>query len=200
MPFIQSLGVRTLEAMRRRKFTSYLWVLMGTIFFLLIANLSLFLRIIQLQEQVMLVLQPLQISRGLEVGAKAPDFKLKNTQGQVVSLNNILNNIHNNELLIVFSSTTCPACQKFWPILNKFAQTHPEVNVLMISRGSDDENKKMVIENNFDFPIIAWDEKIAQDYKVPGTPFLYLLSKEQKIIFAGFANEMEKLDAVNLAR
>jgi len=70
----------------------------------------------------------------------------------------------------------------------------------MISRGSDDENKKMVIENNFDFPIIAWDEKIAQDYKVPGTPFLYLLSKEQKIIFAGFANEMEKLDAVNLAR
>ncbi len=166
-----------------------LGLMLGTIFLLLLANLGLFLRMIALQARVLETLAPFQPLKGLETGAPAPMFSLNDLQDRVVSLGDL----DQRHVLLVFSSTTCPPCQEFWPVLQEFHQAHPELGLLMISRGTPAENRRMAKEQDFRFPVLKWDEGLASEYRVPGTPYLYLLGEDRTIQFAGFPDEMDEL-------
>lgn len=65
-----------------------LLMLMGIVILLMAANVGLFLRMNQLQREVLAALKPYQeLTRGpsgLEVGAPAPPFSLRNTEGESV--------------------------------------------------------------------------------------------------------------------
>jgi peroxiredoxin len=166
--------------------------MMGIIAVLFLANLGLYIRMNQLQIQVIEALQPFQPPKGLEIGTKAPTFRSNDLVNQEVSLNDFVG----GKVLLVFSSTTCSSCQQFWPTLTKFKQSHPNLNFLMISKGTPEESQGMIKAQNFDFPVIPWEESVADSYKVPGVPYFYVLDETQKIIFAGFGDELDKSDAV----
>ncbi len=63
----------------------------------------------------------------------------------------------------------------------------------MISRGTIEENRRIAEEQPFDFPILMWEDETAGDYQVPGTPYLYLISGDQKIAFSGFAKDLDRI-------
>jgi len=67
-----------------------LLTLMGVVILLMVANIGLFLRMNQLQREVLAAMKPYQeITRGpsgLEVETPAPPFSLRNTEGEMVSL------------------------------------------------------------------------------------------------------------------
>jgi peroxiredoxin len=169
--------------------TRLLGLMMGTIFLLLFANLGLFLRMTALQTRVLETLGPFQTLRGLEAGATAPGFSLKDLQDRVISLGDF----HEQPILLVFSSTSCPPCREFWPVLQEFHQGHPELGLVMVSRGTREENRRMAKEQAFRFPVLDWDDRLASAYKVPGTPYLYLIAEDRTIQFAGFPDEMDQL-------
>jgi methylamine dehydrogenase accessory protein MauD len=170
----------------------YLKLMMSSILLLMIANLGLFLRMNQLQGEVLAVLQPLQLPKGLDEGIQAPTLSLKSLQGQVVSLQDF----KGKEVLLVFSSTTCAACKKFWPTLKQFRQTHPTLDLIMVSRGAPEESQTMAQQENFDFPVLLWDDATAEAYKVPGTPYLVLVSDDQKVALAGFSNDLSRVESM----
>lgn len=162
---------------------------MGSILFLLLSNLGLYIKVKNLQAYVTDSLEP---PKGLEEGIEAPDFDLVNLHGQIITLSQ-----ETNDLLLVFSSPTCPACQSFWPYLNEFHKQNPNITIWMISKGTLEVNKEMASSEGFDFPILMWDDEVSIEYKVPGTPYLYYL-KDKKIVFSGFSDGLEYIkDVVN---
>lgn len=182
---------------QERRLEILLLLLMGIVILLMMANLGLFLRMNQLQGEVLAALAPLQMGatgqeKGLEVGTRAPNFALSDTAGQVVSLEAFAG----QEVLLAFSSTHCPGCIEAWPHLQAFSQREKDVQVVMVSRGSAQENRQLVTEQGFGFPVLAWDDAIARDYQVPGTPFFYVIDEEGVIVNAGFANTLEQMEAL----
>lgn len=174
-----------------RKTDVLLLLLMGIVILLLVANLSLFLRMNQLQEQVLQALEPLQRPKALEPATQAPSFSLPNMEGQPVSLEDYVG----QHVLLVFSSPSCAACNKMYPILKEFEQTHPEMAILMISRGSSEEHTQLVQEYGFAFPVLTWSEDVATAYQVPGVPWLYLIDAQGAIAHTEGFKSRDQLEA-----
>ena len=165
-------------------------MLMGIVILLMVAIIGLFIRMNQLQSQVLVALESLQAMKapqGLEIGTKAPDFTLPNPEGQVFSLKDFAD----KRVLLEFSSTRCPACKGLYPDLRAFSEQSRDVQLVMICGGSAEEVRQLAEE--FDFPILMWEESVAGDYLVPGTPFFYVIDGEGVIINKGFANTLEQL-------
>ncbi|MFQ6100842.1 MAG: redoxin domain-containing protein [Anaerolineae bacterium] len=172
-----------------------LLMLMGVVIPLMIAIVGLFVRMNQLQREVLAALEPLQGMRGpqgLEIGTEAPAFTLPDAAGQMVALGDFAG----QKLLLTFSSIQCPHCAEMYPHLKAFSQEADRIQVVMISRGSADENWQLVEEQGFGFPVLTWDDAVAQDYQVPGTPFFYVIDGEGVIANAGFAGTLEQLEAL----
>lgn len=143
----------------------------------------------QLQVQVLAALSggPGSVSAqelGLSAGTAAPDFTLPDLAGKPVALKDFTG----KTVLLVFSSTTCPACQRTYPHLKAFSAARPDIQVLMISRGTTAENQQMVAEQGFGFHVLSWDDAVAQRYAAPGTPFFYVINSEGTITAAGVTN------------
>lgn len=173
-----------------------LLILMGVVVILMVMNIGLFLRMNQLQSQVVQALAPFQgafqPTEGLAAGTQAPLFSLTDTGGQMVSLADFAG----EPLLLAFSSTTCPACQDKYPMVKEFNERHPDFAFLMISQGSAKENQALVQEQGFAFPVLGWTDEVAEAYQVPGTPHFYVI-EDGVIIYGGFAASVEELE--NLA-
>ena len=177
--------------------TVLLLMLMGIVILLMVAIIGLFLRMNQLQREMLAALAPLQAGAmgqelGLEVGTEAPDFILPDTAGQNVSLDDFAG----QQVLLAFSSTHCPACTEVWPHLKTFSEHERDVQVVIISRGSAEENLQLVAEQGFGFPVLIWEDAVAGEYQVPGTPFFYVIDEEGVITNASFANTLEQLEAL----
>jgi methylamine dehydrogenase accessory protein MauD len=176
--------------MRSSRTEKVVLVLVGVVILQLLTNLGLFLRMNQLQAQVLAALQPEQAGTGLPIGTVAPDFSLPDVDGREISLRGF----SGQDVVLVFSSVTCPACQSMYPSLREFALRHGQTTFVMISRGTEDENRRLVEEEGFAFPILVWDDQVAHAYQVPGTPFFYVINGEGIVKNAGFAGSLEELE------
>jgi len=177
--------------------TVLLLMLMGIVILLMVAIIGLFLRMNQLQREMLAALAPLQAGAmeqemGLEIGTQAPDFTLPDTSGSMVSLGDFAG----QKILLAFSSTHCSACKETYPHLRAFGESREDVQVVMISRGSPDENRQLVADQGFGLPVLIWEDAVAQDYRVPVVPFFYVVNEEGVVTNAGFANTLEQLKAL----
>lgn len=48
-------------------------------------------------------------------------------------------------------------------------------------------------EQGFSFPVLAWDDAVAEQYRVPGTPFFVVVDGQGVITGGGFANTQAEL-------
>jgi methylamine dehydrogenase accessory protein MauD len=181
--------------MERGRTDVLLLLLMGIILLLMVAIFGLFLRMNQLQREVLVALESMRQAQqpfGLPLGIKAPSFTLPDLSGQSVSIEAF----SGRKVLLVFASPRCPACRDMYPHLKAFAGKHPEVAVVMVSMGTEDENRQMVQGEGFEFPVLRGDEGVVAAYRVPGTPFFYLIGEDGIIARAGFASTLEQLEAL----
>ncbi len=170
-----------------------LLMLMGIVILLMLSIIGLFIRMNQLQNQVLAAMGPFQAVRvpeGLEVGTETPDFSLPDIEGRMVSLKDFTG----KKVMVVFSSVRCPACVELLPELKVFSEKHPEVQLVMISQGTEEENRRLVEGESLDFPVLAWEDTVARDYRVQGTPFFYVIDGKGVIINKGFANMLEQME------
>ena len=169
---------------------------------LMITNIALFLRVNELPQKVLESLVPMQSSLGLQSqigssaglapGMKSHPFSLPDMSGKAISLRDFTD----QKVLLAFFSTDCPICIKTYPSIRDFSEGRKDIQILMISRGSVEDNRRVIREQGFSFPVIAWDDSVAQDYQVPGTPFFYVINGEGVIVNAGFANSLDELNAL----
>jgi len=128
----------------------------------------------------------------LEVGAPAPDFSVKDTEG---ALFNLANEKGKKPVLLVFWSIFCEPCRLEMPIVQKAHDKYKDAGLVVLAVALDGEPLKnsivgFVKQEGYTFRILI-DEldakemfKVADPYGVAGTPTLYLVDKSGKVVLA----------------
>lgn len=173
-----------------------LLLLTSIVLLLLVVNVGLFFRMNHLQSQVLQALATRQRPEPLKPGTEAPIFQLNNIDQQPVSLSEY----RGNKVLIFFSSATCSVCQGTYPSVAQLHRTNPQIQVLMISYGTEEQNQLIIDENELTFPVLMWKDEVAKAYQISSVPFFYFLNEEGEIIEAGSARTLEELQQLTANR
>ncbi len=133
----------------------------------------------------------------LELGSKAPDFRLPDYDGHIHALEDHLGE---EGTLIIFICNHCPyvlhMIDKFSELSSKYIESG--INVIAISSNDVDaypedappEMKKFAEKHNFDFPYL-FDQKqdVAKNYHAACTPDIYLFDDSRKLVYRGQFDE-----------
>ena len=133
----------------------------------------------------------------LETGTKAPDFKLSGTDSQTYSLKE---KSAADLTLIAFFKISCPTCQFTFPFLEKLHKNYAGKGFTLwgISQNNQTENLQFASQYQISFPLLLDQNnyQISYAYGITVVPTLFLIDKNQEILFTGegFAKEdLEKL-------
>lgn len=112
---------------------------------------------------------------GLVEGELAPSFTLQCVNGDQVSLTDF----NGRSKLIVFSDPECAPCNALLPVLIEASAHAPDVQILFVSRGSLEANKKKFL----DLPdkvvvVVQQNWEISRRYATFGTPVAYFIDEE----------------------
>jgi peroxiredoxin len=112
---------------------------------------------------------------GLKAGTPAPDFRLPRLDGRG---DLSLSELRGRRVLLVFSSPGCDPCNILAPELEKLHREHPELELIMISKGEPKENRAKVKEHGLTFPIVLQQQwEISRRYAMFATPIGYLIGE-----------------------
>lgn len=120
---------------------------------------------------------------GLAQGTLAPDFRLPRLDGGELSLEQY----RGRKVLLVFSDPECGPCNLLAPQLESLARRTPDIQVIMVSRGDREANRRKVTEHGLTFPVVLqkrWE--ISRLYAMFATPIAYLID-EQGVIASNVA-------------
>lgn len=129
--------------------------------------------------------------RKMAIGNTAPELVLESTKTPNIKLSEIKNKYK----LVVFGSSWCPKCAAEIPKIKTYYQQWKkdyDMEVVFISLDTDAAKYETFVK---DFPWISscdfksWEGKNARDYYVFGTPTMYLLDKDQKILLKPMSPE-----------
>jgi len=129
----------------------------------------------------------------LPLGTSAPDFKLPDTTGKIVSLADFAGK---PALLVLFICNHCPFVKHLRAALAQLARDYQSRGVAIVGISSndvanypDDSPAKMVEEAKaagYTFPYL-YDESqaVAKAYRAACTPDIYLFDKDRKLAYRG---------------
>lgn len=125
----------------------------------------------------------------LKTGTKAPEFKLKDENGNTVQLKDFKGK--KNVVLIFYPGDDTPGCKKqLCAVRDDYSKFDKEdVVVFGINPQGAKSHKKFIEKYNFPFPLLVdKDKKVVKKYGAKGTLFtkrtVYGIDKEGKIVFA----------------
>jgi peroxiredoxin len=118
------------------------------------------------------------------IGQIAPDFQMKDDKGKLIRLRAI----QNKYVILYFYDVECEICEQVSPELMNFYRIIKDrgVDVIAVYVGKDKakwakyiEEKHLIVKNLMDA-----DNKSGyrEKYKIAGTPLIYLLDEDQKIV------------------
>jgi peroxiredoxin len=127
--------------------------------------------------------KPLTESRlnrdGLKAGTEAPNFTLPTLDGAELSLRDF----RGNRVLLVFSDPGCRPCMQIAPELEHIHRSARDLRVVMVSRGSVEDNRAKATELCLTFPVALqrhWE--ISRLYAMFATPIAYLIDEQGTIV------------------
>jgi len=116
---------------------------------------------------------------GLKAGTPAPEFKLPRLDGRGALS---LSELRGRRVLLVFTSPGCGPCDTLAPQLERFHHRHPEIELVMISKGEAQENRAKVKEHGLTFSIVLQQQwEISRRYALFATPIAYLVDEAGSI-------------------
>jgi len=117
-----------------------------------------------------------------EVGHPAPDFTLRNLQGNLEGLGD-----HKNKVIVLnFWATWCAPCLEEMPAFEKLYRKYRSqgLTVLAVSldKGDNSKVRDFVDTNNLTFPVLIDSDGIAEKlYPSFTIPFTYVIDKEGRV-------------------
>jgi peroxiredoxin len=112
---------------------------------------------------------------GLPAGTEAPNFVLPDLDGKAHGLVDY----RGKRVLLVFSDVSCGPCEAMSPDLVKLAEKQEgKIQVLMISRGDEGENRRKAEAFGYPFPVLlqkSWE--ISKQYGMFATPIGFLIDE-----------------------
>jgi peroxiredoxin len=117
-----------------------------------------------------------------EVGHPAPDFTLRNLQGNLAGLGDFKNQV----IVLNFWATWCAPCLEEMPAFEKLYRRYRSegLTVLAVSLDKGDTSKveKFVDTHNLSFPVLIDSDGIAEKlYPSFTIPFTYVIDKKGRV-------------------
>jgi peroxiredoxin len=113
---------------------------------------------------------------GLKAGTPAPEFRLPRLDGHG---DLALSDFRGRPILLVFSSPHCGPCNTLVPKLEKFHRKHPDLQLVMISRGEPGEKHAKAEEHRLTFPVVLQQQwEVSRQYAMFATPVAYLIDPD----------------------
>ena len=140
--------------------------------------------------------------RTMTAGTAAPDFVLRDVDGRSVRLSGL----PHPHVLVMFWASSCEHCHELIPRLSEWYLEENEIGLEVVAISVDtlappfqdfirqDEMPWITCRDP-----LGWYGKVAEEYHVYGTPMLFLLDRDRKIIskplnFRQFKNAIRNLD------
>lgn len=166
------------------------------IFFLMIVNIILFIRVIKLENQINKMFAPEE--SGLNIGEKVKDFNLLGVNEKEVSLKDL----NDKKLLLIFTTVGCSPCVELYDDIKEFEEKHKEINIAIIVNGPLENIKKITEDYNFSSKVLNDSKNLTINaYKVNGFPFANLIDENNILISKGFVNNINDLEnLLNIAK
>jgi len=127
------------------------------------------------------------ISPGIEAGNKAADFTLEDIDGNKVSLNDYKGE---NVVLLVFSTTWCPSCNREIPELKKLHEQFSGKGLKIVEVFIQESRAKVgskVSKEEIPYTVLLdLGGEAAKQYNIHGVPTLLVIDKEGTIVKRGY--------------
>lgn len=131
---------------------------------------------------------------GLAVGSFAPPFTAESLAGETYTFP------QDGGLpsLLAFISPTCKPCQELLPALNEMAlERSGSIRILLLSTPGREVNLEFASRHRVEVPLLvplAGD--VVSRYQVTGTPFVYVVAPDGRILSKGFASSKQPLEGL----
>jgi peroxiredoxin len=130
--------------------------------------------------------------------ADAPDFELKNLDGDKVSLEDLLDD--NKVVVIDFWQVGCKPCNELLPHLQDYADEFKKSDVAVVIISRDTSLTQAQVEpffksNKYTFPVLLdGDLEVSKDFGVKASPATFVISKdgEMHLEHFGYKSGQEK--------
>ncbi|MFA5511323.1 MAG: redoxin domain-containing protein [Candidatus Kapaibacterium sp.] len=127
-------------------------------------------------------------------GQQAPDFTLKDLNGNEITLSKLRGNV----VVLDFWGTWCHWCVKAMPKLQNVHEHFKGKKVIVLGVSCNERQgadpKKFMDEHKVTYNSVLLGETAARDYGVQGYPTLYVIGKDGKILSvkSGFSETMDQ--------
>lgn len=131
----------------------------------------------------------------IEIGSQAPDFKLKNLDGQEVSLSDFNGRL----VLLKLATTWCPTCKQLSAEIKKVGEFLKEKNVVFLEVFVQD-SQKMIEKYLGDtvppmtFHALLDDEQVYEAYNVYLIPRFLVIDADQAVRFDSAGRNVSAAD------
>ncbi len=136
---------------------------------------------------VLLVLGACSKSGAVEIGSKAPDFTLTDTDGNRVSLSDLSGKV----IILDFFASWCPPCRMEVPDFIAITKEHGSENFAMVGIAVEDVNaaKSFASKMGINYPVLVDDRKVSAVYgPIRSIPTTFVINRDGNIakIYIGY--------------
>ncbi len=153
----------------------------------------------QVMNLLLIMISPLLLAGGIHVGDKAEDFRLKNIDGEMVSLSDYEDA---KGFVVVFTCNHCPYAKAYQDRLIEIDKKYKSLGYPVIAINSNDEKIvpedsypemiKRAKDKKFTFPYLRdEDQKVAVSYGAERTPHVFLLKREGKNLIVKYIGAVD---------
>jgi len=142
-------------------------------------------------------------SNTLQPGAEAPDFELRNLDGDEIRLSDYRGQI----VLLNFWATWCGPCREELPHVQALHEEYGDRGLVVIAVSTDGTRSpvsRFVSREGYSFAVLMADGAVQQEYGVGGIPVTFFIDREGVIRYVkegfgpGGAGELEEQVAAML--
>jgi peroxiredoxin len=126
---------------------------------------------------------------------KAPDFTLKNLEGEEIALSKLKGRV----VLLDFWATWCGPCRESIPHLidlyNNFQSKGFTIIGMSVDKEKEEETLRRFVKSmDIPYPVVLSPEQLARQYGISGIPTTLLIDREGKILekIVGFNSTIAK--------
>ena len=127
-------------------------------------------------------------------GQAAPDFKVRTTSGQQVSLESY----HGRVLVLDFFATWCHPCRDSIPHLVEMNKKYAKQGLSVLGMSADEDGERVVNtfaeKNRMTYPIALAGESTLVDFGVRSVPVMFVIDKKGRVaeVYRGFTDEVAR--------
>lgn len=138
------------------------------------------------------------VPEGTGIGQAAPEFTLRNLDGEEVRLSAFLGSV----VILDFWRSACSACRESMPYLEILRKQYHERGLVVITISLDSTVQapsRFFLNNGYPDLIKLWDEKsddwrMTDLYDIPTIPYTFLIDRQGVIRYKGSLNYLQKAD------